>query len=82
MTTITLPPDIKAKVEARIASGAASDAAEVIRSGLEALEAAEQAKLAALRAKIDKAISDPRPSIPAKETLDRVDAALEAFLRK
>jgi Arc/MetJ-type ribon-helix-helix transcriptional regulator len=34
---ITLPPDLAAKVEERVASGASEDAVSVIREGLAAL---------------------------------------------
>jgi antitoxin ParD1/3/4 len=83
MTTIVLPPDLDAKVRARIASGEASDATEVIRAGLEALDAAEDAtKLSAIRARIGKSIADPRPSMPGDDVFDRVERALQAFAKK
>lgn len=80
-STVTLPPDLAAKVDARIASGAAGDAVDVVRAGIEALEAADAAKLDALRAKVARALADPRPSAPADEVFDRTNALLDALAR-
>lgn len=76
--SLNLPPDLAAKVQAHIDSGAAADAVEVLRAGLEALEAAETAKLESVRAKISRALNDPRPSAPADEVFARVEAMLAA----
>jgi len=75
--SLTLPPDLAAKVQAHIDSGAAADAVEVVRAGLEALEAAEVAKLEAVRSKIAKSLADPRPSVPADEVFARVESAIK-----
>lgn len=80
-STVTLPPDLAAKVDARIASGAADDAVDVVRAGIEALEAADAAKLGALRAKVARALTDPRPSAPADDVFDRTNALLDALAR-
>jgi antitoxin ParD1/3/4 len=74
--TLTLPPDLAAKVQAHVDSGAAADAVEVVRAGLEALEAAETSKLAALRAKLSQAIADPSPSSSSEDVFARVEAVL------
>jgi antitoxin ParD1/3/4 len=79
---VNLPPDLQAKVEDRIASGAAADAVDVVRAGLEALDAADAAKLEAVRAKVARALADPRPSIPAEEAFGRVDALLDSLARR
>lgn len=77
--SLTLPPDLAAKVQARIDSGAASDAVDVVRAGLEALEAAEDdSKLEAVRSKIARALADPKPSVAADDVFARVDAVLRA----
>lgn len=73
--TLTLPPDLAAKVQAHVDSGAA-DAVEVVRAGLVALEAAEAAKLEALRAKLGKAIADQSPSSTSAEVFARIEAVL------
>lgn len=80
--SLTLPPDLAAKVQAHIDSGAAADAVEVVRAGLDALEAAEAAKLESVRARIARALSDPRPSAPADEVFARVEALLAAAKAK
>ena len=76
MSLISLPPDLQAKIDARIESGAAADAIDVVRAGLEALERSDVEKLEAVRAKIKRAIEDPRPSAPADEVFDRIEAAI------
>lgn len=76
--SLSLPPDLAKKVQARIDSGAASDAIEVVRAGLDALEAAEAAKLEAVRAKVARAVADPRPSIGADDVFARVNQAIDA----
>ncbi len=79
--TVILPPDLAAKVRERIESGAADDAIDVVRAGLEALEASDLAKLDAIRAKIARSLDDPRPSVPIDEAFDRVKALLAAYAR-
>lgn len=82
MSKIVLPPDLDAKVETRIASGVAASAVDVIRAGLEALDAADAAKLDAIRAKVARSIADPRPSKTDAEVFDRVEAAISAIAKK
>lgn len=76
---ITLPPDLAAKVEERIASGAADDAVSIVREGLAALEAEDARKFEALREKIARSLNDPRPSVPADEAFSRVMKALAEY---
>lgn len=76
--TINLPPDLAARIEDRVASGAAYDAVDVVRAGLAALEAEDARKLAAIRAKLKRSIDDPRPSVPGEEAFARVLAELES----
>lgn len=80
--TLSLPPDLAAKVQERIDSGAAADAVEVVRAGIEALEAAEAVKLEAIRAKVARALADPRPSVPADDVFERAEAMLREMARK
>jgi hypothetical protein len=40
---------------------------DVVRAGLEAIEKADAEKLEAVRAKIARALKDPRPSLPSDE---------------
>lgn len=78
---LTLPPDLAAKLEARIASGAAASAVDVVRDGLAALEAEDVRKLDALRAKLARALTDTRPPIPADAVFDSIDALLDSLER-
>ncbi len=80
-SSIKLPPDLAARIEERIASGGAPDAAAVVRAGLESLDADDARKLAIVREKIEAALADPRPSSPADEVFDRLEAALEKLRR-
>ncbi len=80
--SLTLPPDLAAKVQARIDSGAANDAVEVLRAGIDALEAADAVKLEAVRARVARALADPRASTPSEQAFDRIDALLNALDRK
>lgn len=84
MTTlqITLPPELAARLDERIASGAAEDAVAVVRDGLAALEAEDARRLAAIRAKVERAMSDPRPSSEAADVFARVERALASRLMR
>lgn len=79
---ITLPPDLAAKVEERVAAGVASDAVDVLRAGLLALDAEDARRFDAVRSKIERSISDPDPSIPAGQVFDEVNSRLDALERK
>lgn len=72
--TITLGKQ-QAGIDARVASGAYESASEVVRAALRALDREEAALDEILRAKVQEAIDDPRPSIPA----DQVFADLKAL---
>lgn len=72
--TLTLGKQ-QASIDSRIASGDYESASEVVRAALRALEREEAAIDEILRAKVQEAIDDPRPSIPA----DHVFAELRAF---
>jgi len=77
---LTLPADLAAKLDDRVAKGEAQNAVEVVRNALAALEAADDAKkLDAVRAKIARSLADPRPSIPAGVVFDRVDQLLDSL---
>lgn len=71
--TVTLG-EMQAKVEARVASGDYASASEVIRAGLRALEREEREFDAILKAKVEEALADPRPSIPAEEVFAELRA--------
>lgn len=78
--TVDLPADIAAKLDERIASGSADTPADVIRAGIAAL-AEDARKLELIRAKVARALGDQRPSAPATEVFDRVDALIRSLDR-
>ena len=71
--TVTLG-DLQERVDARIQSGTYATVSEVLRAGLRALDREEEALDAILRQRVQEALDDPRPSIPA----DQVFADLRA----
>ena len=77
---LTLPADLAAKLDDRVAKGEAQDAVEVVRHALAALEAADDVKkLEAVRAKIARSLADPRPSVPAGVVFDHLDQLLDSL---
>jgi antitoxin ParD1/3/4 len=74
--TVTLG-DLAEKVEERVRSGEYDSPSDVVRAGLEALAREERAFEAELKAKVEKALADPRPSIPATEVFARLRARLD-----
>jgi antitoxin ParD1/3/4 len=69
--SVTLGPQ-QASLDARIKSGEYASASEVIRSALRALDREDAAFDEFLRAKVDAAIKDPRPSVPAADVFRRL----------
>lgn len=82
-----------ARAEARVKAGDYASLSEVVRAGLRALER-EEAMLdrlfepidlddpdtkAWVKTKIDEALNDPRPSIPAEEAFARLDARIAEY---
>ncbi|RWB05808.1 MAG: type II toxin-antitoxin system ParD family antitoxin [Mesorhizobium sp.] len=61
-------------VDARLASGAYDSASEVMRAALRALDREEQTIAAIMRAKVQEALDDPRPDIPAEEVFKALRA--------
>ena len=57
----------QSSVDARLASGAYESASEVMRAALRALDREEQVITAIMRAKVQEALDDPRPDIPAED---------------
>jgi len=77
MATINLGDHFEKFVQERIAHGRYQNASEVVRAGLRLLEEHElslEERIAQLKAKINEAWDDPRPSRPADEVFDRIEA--------
>jgi antitoxin ParD1/3/4 len=72
--TITLPEGQKAFVEERVRVGRFASASEVVRAGLRALEREEAHLDEWMRQKVDEALDDPRPDIPADEVFAELRA--------
>lgn len=69
--TVTLGPQ-QASLEARLTSGAYGSASEVMRAALRALDREETALDEILRRKVEDALADGRPSLPAEDVFARV----------
>src|SRR4051812_25886849 len=69
--TVTLG-DLQERVSTRVKSGAYASASEVMRAALRALDREEAAVDDWLRQRVDAALNDPRPSIPAADVFNRV----------
>lgn len=77
MASINLGEHFEKFVQKQIAHGRYQNVSEVVRAGLRLLEdyemsAQERARL--IKAKIDEAWDDPRPSLPMHEVFERIEA--------
>ena len=73
--SITITKQMKESLEAHVASGAYASTSEVIREAIrnwqdDKWETPEQ--IAYMKAKVQEALDDPRPSIPAEEVFARL----------
>jgi antitoxin ParD1/3/4 len=71
--TVTLC-ELQERVEARVESGSYASASEVLRAAVRALDREEVALNDWLRKKVDEALADPRPNIPARDVFKRLRA--------
>lgn len=71
--TVTLGA-MQRRVDERVTSGTYQSASEVLRAALRALDREESALDDLLRRKVETALNDPRPSIPAEEVFARLEA--------
>jgi antitoxin ParD1/3/4 len=69
--TVTLGKQ-QASLEAHLASGNYESASEVLRAGLRALDREQKALDDLMRAKIQQALDDPRPAIPAEDVFRKL----------
>lgn len=73
--SITLPSSLAKIVRDKVKTGAYASNSEVIREALRAWQEQQMERdehLASIRARIDEALNDPRPSIPAKEVFEHL----------
>ncbi len=77
MASISLGEHFEKFVQERVTQGRYQNASEVVRAGLRMLEDYEmslQERAELLKAKINEAWDDPRPSRPIDEVFDRIEA--------
>ncbi len=79
--SITLTKQMKAALDARVASGEYASISEIIRESIrkwqdDRWETPEQ--IAYMKRKIQEALDDPRPSIPAEEVWAELEARMAA----
>jgi antitoxin ParD1/3/4 len=75
--SITLPPSLARLVREKVDSGAYASNSEFIREALRAWQEREverEQRLMRIRADIEEAMNDPRPSIPAEQVFDDLRA--------
>ncbi len=69
--TVTLG-ELQAHVESRVRSGAYASTSEVLRAAVRALDREEAAIDDWLRQRVDEALTDARPSVPAETVFKRL----------
>lgn len=79
--TVTLGKQ-RASLDAWLESGEYESASEVLRAGLRALDREKAALDEQMRQKIQEALDDPRPDIPAEEVFARLRARHAARVAK
>ena len=82
--SITLTPEMNRIIKQRVAAGDFASSSELIREALrvwQKREAEHQERLASIRARIQKSLDDPKPSIPAEEVFDRLKKMHEQNLK-
>lgn len=71
--TVTLG-EMQERVDERVRSGSYASVSEVLRAGLRALEREEATIDAVLRRKVQEALDDPSPTIPADQVFTELRA--------
>jgi antitoxin ParD1/3/4 len=77
MASVSLGAHFERFVQDQIAQGRYQNASEVVRAGLRMLEDYEmslQERAQILKAKVNEAWDDPRPSRPAEDVFGRIEA--------
>ena len=78
--SITLPADMVAKIKAQVGSGRYASTSEFLRDAMRTWmrhEEEHEERMAAIRARVQRSIDDPRPSAPLDDAFDRVIAKFE-----
>jgi antitoxin ParD1/3/4 len=73
--SITITPTMKRVLEERVASGQFASVSELMREAFRTWQRQQdehEERLASIRARIDRSMNDPRPSIPAEDVFDRL----------
>jgi antitoxin ParD1/3/4 len=73
--SITITPAMKRTLEERVASGQFASASELMREAFRTWQRQQdehEERIASIRARIQKSLDDPRPSVPAEEVFDRL----------
>ena len=82
--SITITPAMKRVLDERVASGQFASASELMREAFRTWQRQQdehEERLASIRARIQKSVDDPRPSIPAEEVFDRLKKMHEQNLK-
>ncbi len=66
--------DLQDRVDARVRSGRYASTTDVLRAAISALDREEHILDEALRRKVQSALDDPRPSVPAKQVFSELRA--------
>lgn len=65
--------DEQQSVDARLAAGTYTSASEVVRAAIRALDREEAAVDGRLKAKVQEAMADKRPAVPARHVFERLE---------
>lgn len=74
--SITLPAEMVSVINGQVAQGRFASVSEVLRDAMRLWmrqEEEHQERLAAIRARIDRSIADPRPPVPLDEAFERLE---------
>jgi len=82
--SITLPTDMVHIIKTKVGTGHYASTSEVLREAMRAWirqEEEHEIRMAAIQARIDRALNDPRPSLSSDEVHGRLDALYENHSR-
>ena len=75
--SITLPPEMVRMIKDKVGTGAYGSFSEVVREAIRLWERQEEehgARLASIRARVQRSLADDRPDVPLEEAFDRLAA--------